>query len=638
MTFKLRRRSLATLLLVATLLWSTLFSVPAAHADPTPEMNGPYNTPTLSELPSNNLSWPADAMKISFVDRGNLTVNLLKDAATHVSGSQPSSKTLGDLFGGTYKLSFRIYTKGESGPAAPYLIPLYCKDGGQTDFPEYQTRPNAPNDAYTSYEPSVPCIYFGSNSDIAKILMRGLPWGRVQEGDLPSQWGRGGSDTSRALFAPVGAIGSWFGGDDPCGAARDPRYNGWFKNVGIVNKGGIQWNCGNRSQGPCDQINTIGCDDHRFDSVIIQLGNNLDTGTLNNFNKTLAANEDGTALVSLVPRIEDSKAFLSFNWCQTLNKYVLSTVGCDSNQVGNTPSIEGKQPADFLGDPNTTIDVQVKVPGGAGFTATVEKGQPGAAATPPAGGGSSSDPGCQGGAFGWVLCPAIEAVNNATNTVAKWLDDLLVVRPLTDPIISGSWDGMRNIANVAFVVAFLIVIFSQATSVGLTNYGIKRLLPRVIAAAILVNISFFVCQLAVDLSNLVGNAVGGLIAGLAKIDVGGLGSAAGQQVTQLTDTSLSGGARILTTVGIIVIVLLFTVPVLLMIVVIWFILAFRQALIILLTIVAPLAFVAWLLPNTQRAFNLWLETFAQMLFMYPAIMALFAACTTAARILAQGGP
>lgn len=72
---------------------------------------------------------------------------------------------------------------------------------------------------------------------------------------------------------------------------------------------------------------------------------------------------------------------------------------------------------------------------------------------------------------------------------------------------------MRNIANVFFVVGFLIIVFSQVTSIGISNYGIKKLLPKLVITAILVNLSYTLCALAVDVSNLLGGGMKDLFAG-----------------------------------------------------------------------------------------------------------------------------
>ena len=55
----------------------------------------------------------------------------------------------------------------------------------------------------------------------------------------------------------------------------------------------------------------------------------------------------------------------------------------------------------------------------------------------------------------------------------------------------------------------LIVIFSYLTGIGINNYRIKQILPRLILTAILVNLSFIVCLLAVDASNILGSSLNG---------------------------------------------------------------------------------------------------------------------------------
>lgn len=72
----------------------------------------------------------------------------------------------------------------------------------------------------------------------------------------------------------------------------------------------------------------------------------------------------------------------------------------------------------------------------------------------------------------------------------------------TDSAAYKAWQSFLNIANVMFVIAFIAIVFSQVTSIGISNYGIKKLLPKLIVVAILVNVSYFICQLVVDLSNL----------------------------------------------------------------------------------------------------------------------------------------
>ena len=70
--------------------------------------------------------------------------------------------------------------------------------------------------------------------------------------------------------------------------------------------------------------------------------------------------------------------------------------------------------------------------------------------------------------------------------------------------------------NAVFAVIFLWVIFSQISNVGVSNYGIKKILPRLIIGALLVNLSFYLCQIAVDLSNILGFSLKEALEGAAS--------------------------------------------------------------------------------------------------------------------------
>ena len=75
-----------------------------------------------------------------------------------------------------------------------------------------------------------------------------------------------------------------------------------------------------------------------------------------------------------------------------------------------------------------------------------------------------------------------------------------------------AWTTFQTIANVVFIILLLFVIFSQLTGVGIDNYGIKRILPKLIVVAILVNLSYLICVVCVDLSNILGSSLKGLFA------------------------------------------------------------------------------------------------------------------------------
>jgi hypothetical protein len=251
---------------------------------------------------------------------------------------------------------------------------------------------------------------------------------------------------------------------------------------------------------------------------------------------------------------------------------------------------------------------------------------------------------------GWILCPMMTFMGGIVDGAYSFVSSLLVVQPLlttgnTQPVYI-TWGVMRNIANVAFVIAFLFIIFSQLTGMGVSNYGVKKLLPRIVVAAILVNVSFWICAIAVDLSNIIGASVITLfeaadanIANALSTQIGEVGSVfnGGNTWTNLVGTVIGGGIVVgaLYYVG-----LSALIPALLAavvaIVTVFLVLTLRQALIILLIVVSPLAFVAYLLPNTEDLFTRWRKLLMTLLLMYPIIAGLFGASALASSIIMNG--
>ena len=253
--------------------------------------------------------------------------------------------------------------------------------------------------------------------------------------------------------------------------------------------------------------------------------------------------------------------------------------------------------------------------------------------------------------MGWILCPILTTGAGLADSMYKYMADSFLA---TDPSIVNSdpnattengrlvgtgtyqaWQMMRSFANIAFIIVFLIIIVSQLTSVGIGNFGIKKLLPRLIIAAILVNLSFVVCQIAVDLSNILGYSLKDLMVGIAnqvttegsQIITGNDGNVAGVLLTGVIVGSLvwiNIGAIFVAIIG--GLVALLTIFVLLIV---------RKALIILLVVIAPLAFVAYLLPNTEQLFHKWRKGLTALLMLFPIIGALYGAGALASAIILQ---
>lgn len=238
--------------------------------------------------------------------------------------------------------------------------------------------------------------------------------------------------------------------------------------------------------------------------------------------------------------------------------------------------------------------------------------------------------------IGWLICPLMNFAGNISDSAYSAISQFLSIDPKifkndsTSGGLKQAWNFFRDIANAVFAVIFLWVIFSQISNVGVSNYGIKKILPRLIIGALLVNLSFYLCQLAVDLSNILGFSLKGVLEGAASgIDT--------QSAANGSFSTIVVGALALTGAALFLF-LAVSMPtimaLLLALLVVLVILIVRQAAIILLIAVSPLAFAAWLLPNTENLFKKWISMFKGLLVVFPVVSLLYGAGKLAGAILA----
>jgi hypothetical protein len=249
---------------------------------------------------------------------------------------------------------------------------------------------------------------------------------------------------------------------------------------------------------------------------------------------------------------------------------------------------------------------------------------------------------CGIGDLAWLICPVLSLMADILQESFKILSndylrvDIRLLAPDSGTFVA--WSIFRNIANVAFVIVFLIIIFSQMTGAGVTNYGVKKMLPRLIVAAILVNISYYVCQIAVDLSNILGFSLKSVFDGIATAS--NIPTPTDATGNGMGVVALVGG--IVATTAVVYFSLAALIPVLIgaviAIVMIMLILMARKALVVILIVLAPLAFVAFLLPNTESLFKAWRKMFTVLLLLFPIISIVFGASGLASQIILQANP
>ena len=256
---------------------------------------------------------------------------------------------------------------------------------------------------------------------------------------------------------------------------------------------------------------------------------------------------------------------------------------------------------------------------------------------------NSTSTSCDVQGIGWFICPVSNWLADGIDFMYSALQEFLKTKPLeTTNQNSGiylAWVIMRNISNVAFIVAFLVIIYSQLTSVGISNYGVKKMIPRLVIAAVLVNLSFTICAILLDLSNIAGYAFQDAFMGI-KNTISTVGENTSTWTwSEVISTALSNGALAIGAVAFTTELLPMLVPAAtlagLTLLLILLIMAARQALIIILIIISPLAFVCYLLPGTEKWFKKWRDSFLTMLVFFPAFAVVFGGAQLAGIIIIQ---
>lgn len=250
----------------------------------------------------------------------------------------------------------------------------------------------------------------------------------------------------------------------------------------------------------------------------------------------------------------------------------------------------------------------------------------------------SSSTSCAIETVGWIVCPTMRTIAKMADYGFTYINqtflkiDYSITATSTKSGTYKAWDMMRLIANALFVVAFMILVYSQLTGRGGT-YSIKRLLPKLVLAAIFVNVSFWLFIILVDVANILGDSLMYILAssngvpgsiGAQIMPVDTQTALVGQDgaLTRITSAVLSKGSFawvLLTPVAAVIISVatICAVGVILLIL--------RKVMVSVLILLSPVLFVMYLLPNLERFFFQGIRLFLQLLIIYPIVAILLGA-------------
>lgn len=256
---------------------------------------------------------------------------------------------------------------------------------------------------------------------------------------------------------------------------------------------------------------------------------------------------------------------------------------------------------------------------------------------------------CQenGGFLSWMLCPAIaDGAATATGLLGSITDLTATHKSIIEQFsdqnsaIYKAWSSFRNLANIGFVIMLLVVVFSQVTNLGISNYNIKKILPKLIITAVLVNFSYLILGVLIDLSHIIGNGIGSAIRTIAGESMSAEASAQASNTIStiagaVAGAGVIGGGVAIATTGpaIILPVVLFIITTVISVFFGFVMLTIRQAAIIMVIVLAPLAMVLYALPNTAAITKKYVSTLKALLMLYPMFVLATSAGALASSII-----
>ena len=230
------------------------------------------------------------------------------------------------------------------------------------------------------------------------------------------------------------------------------------------------------------------------------------------------------------------------------------------------------------------------------------------------------------GLLGYFICPVINVAISFADGAWSIFEFLLINNPLDrSGAYYDSWTKVRDLANAILVVIFLGIVISQVSNIGISNYGIKKMLPRLVIVAVAINISYYLMQVIIDIANITGKSIDGIFSGFESYS--GLKAANGWSVlldSILLSATVAGSVGVTLAAGAVLgwpAIILFLgamiIPAIIGIIAGLLALQVRSMLIPILAIFSPVALVAWVLPNTQKLFDKWKSMFTGLVFLYP---------------------
>ncbi len=261
----------------------------------------------------------------------------------------------------------------------------------------------------------------------------------------------------------------------------------------------------------------------------------------------------------------------------------------------------------------------------------------------------------QAGELSWIVCPVLNFATEIISGTIKYVLEFLKPEPLLlgssrGTYLHDAWKQFLTIANVMLIPIFLIAIYFMLTSSN-QAYSVARLLPRLVVAVLLMQVSFYIAAIIIDIGNIMAAGIAGIFNSInAGIDSSAASAAIGHLSPELGGSGLdrgvgaavggglaiSAGALIFVT-GALPPLILLIVTFLIGIVITFIALALRQLAIVVFVVLGPMAMLLGVLPSTEKWMKEWFDNTIKLVLIYPVLVLFFSAASTLSRLSLASG-
>ena len=235
--------------------------------------------------------------------------------------------------------------------------------------------------------------------------------------------------------------------------------------------------------------------------------------------------------------------------------------------------------------------------------------------------------------FGWVICWALNGISEGLEATEGFVESHLTLEPKDyheefqinnkeNFTYKDAWSNVRTYMTFTVIGTALFMIISTALDFGFfSNYTVKKYLPRLIVGTILIQFSWALGDLLIQLTN----QIGGFMQSLLYAAVPGAVDHGLEDIfgNGGFSTLLAGGAGVAALTWVLLLPVGFTGLV-------FFFLGFlflvaRKYLLIMLLILTPLGLALWVLPGSDKIWKTYSKTFTYLLIFYPVVVTVIAA-------------